>query len=223
MQQQYNMLSGHKFVFDTETTGLPPRRVKYRNLDAYNNARLVSISWIILDERNEIVNQEYHLIYPSDFVIPENSIRIHGITQDKAEQEGIHIHDLLTTIHNLCIQYNFSQIVAHNLQFDINVLRSELYRYNNHTTLDIISNIPTRVCTMLKTMKLLNMPKFPKLKEAFEILYEMPITNEHNAKADTYHCYMVYTKIMQYPMIHQMLVDDTIKYASNRSNNNTTT
>ena len=44
-------MSTYKFVFDTETSGLPYRErgsnYDYTNLDHFNSSRLLSISWLL--------------------------------------------------------------------------------------------------------------------------------------------------------------------------------
>ena len=58
-------MSTYKFVFDTETSGLPYRErgsnYDYTNLDHFNSSRLLSISWLLLNDVNEIV--EKNLLY----------------------------------------------------------------------------------------------------------------------------------------------------------------
>eukprot|EP00798_Chlamydomonas_sp_ICE-L_P009114 gene9114-16236_t len=79
------------FVFDLETTGLPLRRKEttYRDLDVYDSARIVSIAWRMINtETNEELANNYYIIKPDAFVIPEDSIKIHGITNERALDEG---------------------------------------------------------------------------------------------------------------------------------------
>ena len=46
-------MSNYKFVFDTETSGLPFKergsKYDYQNLEHFNTGRLISISWLLLD------------------------------------------------------------------------------------------------------------------------------------------------------------------------------
>jgi hypothetical protein len=77
----------HILVFDTETTGLPKSR-KDAKEEPNNWPHLVSISWVVLDSENmfAITKQRNYIIKPVDWVIPEDSIKIHGITNEEASQ-----------------------------------------------------------------------------------------------------------------------------------------
>jgi DNA polymerase-3 subunit epsilon len=219
-----NMTNGHKFIFDTETTGLPKRirgqpNITFENLEAYDTARLVSISWIILDADNKVVSKEYKLICPDGFIISEESINIHGITNEIAHRDGISINDLLSQLYTIftSYDYNFTQLVAHNINFDINVLRSEMYRHDYKLSINILSDIPTRMCTMIKSMNIMGVSKWPKLREAYLSLCGENITNEHNAEADTYHCYLIYLELIKHQVVLQKMVEDAEKYAAKKA------
>jgi hypothetical protein len=51
-------MSSYKFVFDTETSGLPykarGKQYDYENLEHFDTSRLISISWLLLDNENKI-------------------------------------------------------------------------------------------------------------------------------------------------------------------------
>jgi DNA polymerase III epsilon subunit-like protein len=74
-------------IFDTETTGLPKARLP-SSRGPNNWPHIVSISWVILDAHtNKVVDIRSFVIKPRNWTIPEDSIKIHGITQEKAEKE----------------------------------------------------------------------------------------------------------------------------------------
>ena len=74
------------FVFDVETTGLPriidsqlKGNERYKDVDGFNNARLLSISWILV--HNDFpIEQAYYIIRPDDFNIGNESIKIQQTT-----------------------------------------------------------------------------------------------------------------------------------------------
>jgi DNA polymerase III epsilon subunit-like protein len=101
--------------FDTETTGLPKSREKaVRGRD--NWPHLVSIAWVVT-ENDVIVKSEYHIIRPL-WQIPEDSTKIHGITQVKAESEGEPLQEVLQKF----LSEPHDILIAHNMEFDMNVL-----------------------------------------------------------------------------------------------------
>jgi DNA polymerase III epsilon subunit-like protein len=78
--------------------------------------------------------------------------------------------------------------------FDINILKSELFRYNYFTTIDIIINTDI-FCTMLQSYKVMSYYKWPKLAEAYQYFYNETTTNAHSSEYDTLYCSKIYTKL----------------------------
>ena len=80
-------------------------------------------------------------------------------------------------------------IISHNILFDINVLRSELYRYSYEEVIGII-NKKKHFCTMQNTIRVLKIPtnygyKFPNLSELYRYCFEKELPNPHNSLWDT--------------------------------------
>ena len=107
-------------VFDTETTGLPKSRAPATDKPD-NWPHLVSISWVIL-QNNLIIKQRNYIIKPENWVIPDDSIRIHGITNELAHTRG---HSLLKVMTEFMGE-NCDVIVAHNMDFDYNVIMNDI-------------------------------------------------------------------------------------------------
>ena len=191
----------YKFVFDTETSGLPYKErgsnYDYTNLDHFNSSRLLSISWLLINDINEIVEKKTYYIKPDDFEISEDSINIHGLTKEFLNENGITIHEVLLNLNGLFTKYNINLLIAHNIIFDINILKSELYRYQYNITLSKIARTET-FCTMLGSQVRMNVYKWPKLAEAYTYFYNEDITNAHDAEYDTLHCYKIYLKLCDY-------------------------
>lgn len=105
--------------FDTETTGLPIDRKIPALQNEKNWPQLVSLSWSLW-EGGECVKRESHIIRPRGWTIPASSALIHGITQELAEANGSPLENALDSIRKDIIRS--SKIVAHNMEFDKNVL-----------------------------------------------------------------------------------------------------
>lgn len=190
-------------IFDTETTGLPVfnktgfhRFPSYKYLNKYNTSRVVSISWIIANEKREKVKHVYHIIRPLDFVIDNKSkaVEIHGITAEIANEKGISWHTMYDEFVSDLSQCD--TIVAHNLQFDLSVMLSEMHRYNKDFGISTILN-KTRLCTMKMGQKAMMQTKLPKLSALYEYLYNEPMENAHNASYDTLYCYKCLAKMLE--------------------------
>ena len=82
--------------FDTETTGLPKRRNSNALESDDNWPEIVSVAWAVYERDGTLVKKCYSLIKPDGWTIPEDSIKIHGITEEKAHAEGRDLRDVLT-------------------------------------------------------------------------------------------------------------------------------
>lgn len=173
-------------VFDTETTGLP----KDMSLPAFQSSdnwpHLVSISWAVLDsETNSVMKTHCYIVKPIKWTIPEESSRIHGVTQAKALEFGIPLQDVMEA-------FNSEQcdiMVAHNMKFDMNVIINAI-----HWDLGIPFRgfAKRKFCTMEIGKAMCKIPgrygyKFPKLKELYEkVIGHQPNAEQlHNALFDT--------------------------------------
>ena len=173
--------------FDTETSGLP------KNFDADihdvdNWPRIVQIAWQHYDEHRNKLAEHSYIIKPDGFVIDEESIKIHKITQERAEKEGVPIRYALQMFEATLSQTSI--LVAHNIPFDAAVVGSELIRANAEKVYDKMSKI-RKICTMRASVQFCKLPgkygyKWPKLSELFEKLNPgEPISNDlHDASVD---------------------------------------
>ena len=169
-----------KYLFiDTETTGLPKEN-NLSPMEINKWPRLVSVAYILCDER-EVIEKHYFIIKPKGFIIPPESTKIHGITTAEAISKGCVISDVLESI-KLVID-NSTFIVGHNVTFDINILNAEFYRYNKTLPL----SLKPYYCTMRLSKDICGLPnnKYPTLEELYNILKGESIENAHNAMADT--------------------------------------
>ena len=75
-------------IFDTETTGLPKSwNAPITNTD--NWPRCVQIAWQLHDKMGSVVAHNDFLIKPDGYNIPYDAERIHGISTELAEEQGI--------------------------------------------------------------------------------------------------------------------------------------
>ncbi|MDR0680267.1 MAG: 3'-5' exonuclease [Dysgonamonadaceae bacterium] len=182
--------------FDTETTGLPKNwKTSYRNLE--NWPRLVQLAWIVGDEDGNLINQYNYVIKPLNFVIPDEASKIHKISTSDALHNGKNLKLVLEHFNQAINQVDY--IVAHNLNFDINVIASELYRNK--------MNIPLfekkKICTMESSVDYCKIDgyygyKYPKLEELYRKLFNTTFNEAHNASVDilaTFNCFYKLKKL----------------------------
>ena len=177
---------------DTETCGLFAKGAIYKNLEEFDKARLVSICWIVA-QGDSIIEQYYYVVKPDNFTVPEESTAIHGISHAYAEEHGIDIKEVLQM---LCKSISkCANIIAHNIKFDISIIKSELYRYNFKDTINDIIKNKHLICTMMKGRQFMKVRKYPKLAELYKFLYNEDLTNAHCALDDTKHCFKCYIRL----------------------------
>lgn len=190
------------FIFDTETSGLPARGGPLRgyfhpkHLVKYDSARIVSIAWIVLDAALEEIERGSYLIRPDGFVVPDESTRIHGITHQHAVEHGKDIVVVLDELVNVLAKCKC--IVAHNVWFDVNVFKSECYRYGHIECLALFDRC-TKYCTMAKGKEVLGRSKNPTLALLYTEIFGTPICNAHDALFDTLHCCACFQVMKQIP------------------------
>ena len=114
---------------DTETTGLLPKK-KYGESFPPDSAypHITQLSWIIYNvSTNEIEEVVNEYVRVSDTVeISEESSKVSGITRDLLEEKGVNIVPLLIKFYAAYMKCDC--IVAHNVHFDGEVIRKEMWR-----------------------------------------------------------------------------------------------
>jgi DNA polymerase III epsilon subunit-like protein len=87
-------------AFDFETSGLPEGRrnvvITRDNLKNFDTCRAVSLSAARFSQRGRLIDTFDAIILPTDFTISQESINVHGITNEKALQEGRPFTEVVT-------------------------------------------------------------------------------------------------------------------------------
>jgi DNA polymerase III epsilon subunit-like protein len=133
-------------------------------------------------------------------VISEDSIKFHGITQEISESKGISIDVVLFTF--ISDMRNADMIVAHNVEFDLNMIRVELLRLGQGALVDkielelrmaLFEDHTNFYCTMRESVDLCKIEKensrgkyykFPTLTELHKHLFAVEPKYLHNSYHD---------------------------------------
>ena len=184
--------NGYYLFLDTETTGLPLN--PYETAEKISNwPNIVSISWLVFDIEEKIIEEKYYIIKQKE-KIPEDSIQIHGITDEISQVKGEDIDVVLSNLSNAA--KNSKIIIAHNIDFDLPVIESEFLRNNFSKQFEGHE----KICTMKGSKDFVGIyaynrendysyTKFPKLKELFRKCFPDALTkiideNFHNSNTD---------------------------------------
>jgi len=198
-------------IFDTETTGLLPKR------PSDTIPYITQLSFIVYDTKLETIRSSFnsYIRLPPEIKIPQIVTEITGITNEICEEKGIHIQEALGILFHASTLCDF--IVAHNITFDIAIVNYEIQRnlgslkhYPNiqdmfhpdrlayyNINLDCTMRMTIEDCALIRTTdKKYTYKKFPKLSETYEFTFKKPApANLHNSIIDVIVCLRCYLKI----------------------------
>lgn len=188
--------------FDTETTGVP-KNYKAPHTDVENWPRLVQLGFVVYDTLDGGECVEYtsgeRVVKPDGFSISPEVSKIHGITQEQADKDGLSVVDVLSEFRGWVEACDI--IAGHNLNYDINVVNCEHYRLVQSGCMIMGKSLYD---TMLKGTNLCKIPgnygkyKWPKLYELYNHLFHEPLVQKHTALDDirqTAKCYFEMKRI----------------------------
>ena len=192
-------------TFDTETTGLP-KRYNGSIHDSDNWPHIVQLSILLydLDAQETVTVHDFIIRLPKGVVMTQENTNIHGITNEMSSQKGVDIKEALLCM-SACLD-DTRVLVAHNIEFDANMIAVECNRIGYPNILRIQSFM--KYCTMLHGMELCNLKmisrktnreivKFPKLIELHQKLFNEVPNNLHNSLVDVFVCFRCYYRLTQ--------------------------
>ena len=174
-------------VFDTETTGLPKNY--QAPLDDFSNwPRLVQLAWNLYDAEGNKWESYSYIIKPDGFVIPPESTKIHRISQEKAEAEGVNLKFVLKKFSEDVSQATY--LVGHNISFDESIIGSEFLRAKLPNPILLAA----KICTMKESASVCKIDngrgsyKWPNLTELYQFLFQKDFADAHDALIDVEAC-----------------------------------
>lgn len=226
-------------IFDVETTGLIPKKTETNtigintnetktnetnNNEATTNEVLVDknpyitqFSFILFNTLTKTIERKYNYYIKIDpnIVIDSKITELTGIDQNICQTKGVDIIHVLDKFHDA---YMLSDtIIAHNYEFDRNMIEIEINRNKNiimdyHPSIVNIFNkeyekthniesfctmkFGTNICNIMKESKTGKLyKKFPTLLELHEFLFNEKPTQLHNSLMDIIVCLRCYLKM----------------------------
>lgn len=180
---------------------------------------IVELAALLYDEDTAKRVESYHsIVRPDGWIISPENASIHGITHERAMDEGRPEHEVVEGF--LALVYKSDHIVAHNAQFDNRIMRIATKRFGDGRatwqTLTqfekdaIADDFKARksVCTAKLSTKPCGLPptpamlakgmrwnKTPTLTEAYKHFTGKELVGAHGALADATACAEVYFAI----------------------------
>lgn len=176
--------------FDTETTGLP-KNYQAPLDDFLNWPRLVQIAWSLFDAEGNHWGSKTFIIKPNGFTIPEEVAKIHRVSQERAEAEGIPLEEALAKFSEDL--KTSATLVAHNIDFDEKIIGSEFLRLGLKNDLEEMQNME-KICTMKSSANFCKIRnaretyKWPNLSELHKCLFAIDFEDAHDALVDVKAC-----------------------------------
>ena len=181
-------------AFDFETSGLPKGRrvskVTPENLSNFDNCRAVSLSAARFSSKGRLIKTFDAIIRPDDFTIGTDSTAIHGITHERALKEGRPFTNVFWDFMDF-IGPRTKTLVAHNAQFDINCLQSEMLRHG--LPLEQLDDFVVRCTLELYRERFMSPIKLTKL---YADIFGEEFDDAHNSLADSIACGRVYPHLI---------------------------
>jgi DNA polymerase III epsilon subunit-like protein len=145
------------------------------------------LSWVITNEKGEVITKHDCIIKPEGFTIKPSATKVHGITTEHALSNGYDLSSVLNIFIHEITEHN-PVLVAHNFDFDFNIVWCEMER----TGVKISPEVPldgNYICTMKALTEFVGIPnwygyKWPSLQELHFELFNEGFENAHNSLAD---------------------------------------
>ena len=212
---------------DTETSGLPDTHnlrwgvyPHYKNLDKYSNARIVQFSMLITDNQFNYKEVKDFIIKREGFEIANE--KFHGITNDISDNIGVDFNTVAIDVFYELLK-KVSHVIAHNVAFDIGVIKSELYRRGLKNIIEELDK-KTLLCTMkhmkpiLKIINPYGNYKNPSLNEIYKYNFNKDVENAHNSLYDVYNLHKVVEHMYKNKTLNYEIksaVDDSVNSNDN--------
>ena len=194
-------------IYDTETNGLPiDYKAHVHKVD--NWPRVVQLAWMLVDDsdwrtltaRNRIIKPGFDVLNNcNEWEIPADCAELHGITTERAINEG---DDIRIALVEFAVAQNIADVqVGHNVNFDRKNVGAEFIRADMEDAYEFAKNMQ-RYCTMFKSTKLCGLRnkrgglKWPTLQELHFTLFLDEFGGAHDALADVMATRLCYRELL---------------------------
>jgi len=170
-------------VFDCSSIDRP-KNWKAPFSDTFAWPRMIHISWIILDQKLQPVDDYDQIIIPEGFSFNEDIEKRCRIDQEDIDAKGAPLVDVLEAFDKSLQSVDY--VLAHNMNFNENVLAAEYLRKGiKHSLFQ-----KERFCLMQESTFFCKIPsktggyKWPTLSELHSIIFQKAYAPPNNARAD---------------------------------------
>lgn len=168
--------------FDVESTGkITDYKASFKEVDKF--PRISQFAWQLYNSEGKLFKSFQSLVKPDGWEVPKEEFFIkNNMSTERCEKEGRPIKPMLEQFLNELEGCKY--LLAHNMNFDLPVTASEMYRLGFQA-----KNKPQKICTMQSTTDICQLPgpygfKWPSLQELHKFLFGCDFEGAHDASDD---------------------------------------
>ena len=167
---------------DCETTGkITDYKASFKEVEKF--PRITQFAWQVYNSEGKLFKSFQSLVKPDGWEVPKEEFFIkNNMSTERCEKDGRPIKPILEQF--LSELEGCKYLLAHNMNFDLPVTASEIYRLGMHA-----QNKPQKICTMQSTTDICKLPgpygfKWPSLQELHQFLFKCDFEGAHDASDD---------------------------------------
>ena len=183
-------------IFDCSAIA-KPTNYKAPFSDTFAWPRMIHLSWILLNEQLKPIEDFDCIVKPEGFIITSEIEKNAHLDQEDFERKGADLEEILDKFFATVEKTDY--VIAHNLNFNENVVAAEYIRKNK----DINLFKKERICLMQESTHYCKIPnkrggyKWPTLNELHVICFNQGYTPSNNARADVIAAARCFIKLMK--------------------------
>jgi DNA polymerase III subunit epsilon len=194
-------------MYDLETTGFPQGPA----LNHPAQPHIVQMCALVCDHTGMIQQCHNVLVRPDGWRSDPDAFAVHGITHERAMDEGIPEGDAVELLLS-CTDFTTRRI-AHHIEFDHRMIEIAIARYLSPEHLEGWREGPESYCTLKKSRELLRLPSY-RLGSVYQYLFDEPMSGPadgtHDALSDTMAVRRVYLELIRREAILAILPETII-------------
>lgn len=170
-------------IFDTSAID-KPRDKEAPYSDSFAWPRMIHLSWIILDKDLKPIQDLDYVITPEGYTLNPTIEKHVRLDKERVEAKGVPIEKALIAFNQSLELVDY--VIAHNLNFNQNILAASYHRATKeHTLFD-----KTSICLMQESTFYCKIPtknggyKWPTITELHSIIFSKAYSPANNARAD---------------------------------------
>ena len=202
----------HIMFIDTEASAKP---VNWNSSDKVDWPYIVQAAWAVYNTQGQLLTEQSVIVEAKDYHIHTDALQIHGISEQRANEEGVSRKEALRMFAKDLKRYN-PLIVGHFIDLDLRMIQMGFQRAGMK---NILPNYKT-FCTMHATSDYMHLPQrhYPQLSEIYQMLFKRKLMGAHDALVDVHATAEVFFELIRRGEVNEQVINNQkrIKKGENR-------